>query len=369
MSMTLLKGLRALEIGTGTKAGFCGKLLLDAVAEVIRVDLPDSAETAQFSPWLDRGKGSIVLDWHISEGLDLLRRLFEQVDVVVTDVEDAGERAAIANLAAEQPRLVLTSLSDLGERGPFAQRPSSDLVVSALSGMCYINGEEGRLPLREPGNQTAIVAALAGFMGALAALIDRSQSGLGQAVEVSALEGMVNVLSPSVLQCSYQKGAPFRRQAADGFLFDCADGKVSIIISSQRSWETLLEVWGIVPDPAEAHRFTEKTRRTNMDAIRTLFAPVLLNKTRKEVFEDLCLLRVPCGMLLNPAELPFDEHLLARGSFDSLSRSSPGAPAGPFPGPGFRVAGQLPAAERCLPRLGEDTARVLAPLAREASAT
>lgn len=368
MSMTLLKGLRALEIGSGPKAGFCGKLLLDAGAEVIKVNLPDDPGGAALSPWLDRGKGSVVLDWRIEEGFSLLRRLFEQVEAVVTDVIVPGDRSALETLAAEQPRLVFTSLSDLGHRGPFADRPSSDLIVSALSGMCYINGEAGRLPLREPGNQTASVAALAGFMGTLAALLDRSQSGLGQAVEVSALEAMVNVLSPSVLQCSYQDGPPYRRQAADGFLFDCADGKVSIIISSERSWETILEVWGIVPDPAEAHRFTEKTRRANMEAIRELFAPVLRNKTRKAVFEDLCLLRVPCGMLLNPAELPSDEHLLARGSFDSLSRSSPGSPAGPFPGPGFRIAGQVPTTERCLPRLGEDTARLLAPLAKEATA-
>lgn len=363
MSISLLNGVRALEIGIGIKAGFCGKLLVDAGAEVIKVDLPDPSPNGEFSVWLDRGKASVVLDWRISEGRDLLRRLFETADVVISDLEVPAERATLERLAAEQPRLIHTSLTDLGHQGPFAERASSDLVVSALSGMCYINGVAGRLPLREPGNQTAIVAALAGFMGAMAALIDRSQTKLGQTVEVSALEAMVNVLSPSVLQCSYQAGAPFRRSAADGFLFDCADGKVSIIISSQRSWETILEVWGIVPDPSEAHRFTEKSRRENMDAIRQLFAPLLLSKTRREVFEDLCLLRVPCGMLMNPGELLADEHLLARGSFDSLSRSSRGAPAGPFPGPGFRIAGQAPTAERSLPRLGEDTARLLAPLA------
>lgn len=363
MSITLLQGLTALQVGTGVKAGYCGKLLVDAGADVIKVDLPAPSLAGGFSPWLDRGKASVVLDWRTSEGQELLGRLFEKVALVVSDVDSPQDRTIIERLAAGQPQLVYASLCDLGHRGPFAGRPSSDLIVSALSGMCYINGKADRLPLREPGNQTAIVAALAGFMGALAALVERSQSGLGQTVEVSALEAMVNVLSPAVLQCSYQDGAPFRRHAADGFLFDCADGKVSIIISSQRSWETILEVWGIVPDPIEAHRFTEQSRRENMDAIRQLFAPLLLSKTRREVFEDLCLLRVPCGMLMNPGELLADEHLLARGSFDSLSRSSPGAPAGPFPGPGFRIAGQAPTAERSLPRLGEDTARLLAPLA------
>ncbi|MBA4181763.1 MAG: hypothetical protein C0506_14330 [Anaerolinea sp.] len=362
MSITLLNSLKAVQIGTGIKAGFCGKLLVDAGAEVIKLDLPDAAPADHFSPWLDRGKASVVLDWRISEGYELLRRLLDTVDLVISDLDNPQDAATVERLAAEQPRVVYTALSDLGRQGPFADRPSSDLIVSALSGMCYINGEAGRPPLREPGNQTAIVAALAGFMGALAALVDRSQSGLGQAVEVSALEAMVNVLSPSVLQCSYQNGAPFRRQTADGFLFDCADGKVSVIISSQSSWDTILEIWGIVPDPNEADRFTEKARRANMESIRRLFAPVLLSKTRREVFEELCLVRVPCGMLLNPGELPSDKHLIARGSFDAVPWSSTAAAAGPFPGPGFRIAGEIPTTERCLPRPGEDTARLLAPL-------
>ncbi|MCZ7577042.1 MAG: CoA transferase [Dehalococcoidia bacterium] len=89
---------------------------------------------------------------------------------------------------------------------------------------------------------------MAGFIGALTALANRMQTGEGQSVDVSALEAMVNVLSPSVLQHSYQ-GGPERKPSADGFLFDCADGKVSIIIASEQSWQTLVELWGLEVDP------------------------------------------------------------------------------------------------------------------------
>ncbi|MFN8508312.1 MAG: CoA transferase [Dehalococcoidia bacterium] len=362
MSISLLTGLVVVEAGTTVKAGFCGKLLVDAGAEVIKLSLPGAGD-APFSEWLDRGKASVVLDWRIPEGEALLARLLARADVLVSDLEPPAEAAALREAASRHPRLVHTVLTDLGSGGPFADRPATDLIVSALSGMCYINGQAGRQPLREPGNQAAIVGALGGYIGTMAALANRSQTGEGQAVEVSALEAMVNVLSPSVLQGSYQDGAPRRHPSTDGFLFDCADGQVSIIISAQRSWETIVDVWGITIDPGDAEKFTEANRRTNMPAIRALLAPVLANKTRREVFEELCMVHVPCGMLMTPADLPHDPHLMQRGSFDTLA-GAPGARC-VFPGPGFRVANQPPTAERRLPVLGADTAAVLAPLGAE----
>ncbi len=360
MGISLLAGLVAIEAGTTVKAGFCGKLLVDAGAEVIKLSLPEP-DDPPFSEWLDRGKASVVIDWRIPEGEALLGRLLARADVLVSDIEPPAEAAALRDAASRHPRLVHTALTDLGSIGPFAGRPATDLIVSALSGMCYINGQAGRQPLREPGNQASIAGALAGYIGTMAALANRCQTGEGQAVDVSALEAMVNVLSPSVLQCSYQDGAPHRHPSTDGFLFDCADGQVSIIISAQRSWDTILDIWGITIDPAEADRFTEASRRTNMPAIRALLAPVLAKKTRQEVFEELCMVHVPCGMLMTPADLPHDRHLRERGSFDTLANGARAQRV--FPGPGFRVANQPPTAERALPVRGADTARVLAPLA------
>lgn len=361
MTISLLHGLVVVESGTTVKAGFCGKLLVDAGAEVIKVSLP-SADEPPFPEWLDRGKASVVIDWRIPEGRQLMSRLLNRADLLISDIEHGDDAAALNDAASNNPRLVHTALSELGSEGPFADVPANDIIVSALSGMCFINGEAGRVPLREPGNQTAIVAALAGYIGSLAAIANRRETGEGQAVSVSALEAMVNVLGPSVLQCSYQLGGPRRRPTADGFLFDCADGKVSIIISAQRSWETILDLWGITVSPADSDRFTEANRRLNLPAIRALFAPVLASKTRREVFEELCLVHVPCGMLMSPADLPGDPHLLERGSFDTLATHPHEQSPRVFPGPGFRIADESPRAERGLSVRGADTARILAPL-------
>jgi crotonobetainyl-CoA:carnitine CoA-transferase CaiB-like acyl-CoA transferase len=358
--MSLLSGLRVIELGCTPKAGFCGKMLVDVGAEVIKVSLPTYDAVPPFSSWLDRGKASVVLDWRAADGRALLIRLLETASLLISDLECEGEDRELAKIAAALPQLVHVSVSDLGHDGPFATRPSTDLIVSALSGMCYINGEAGRLPLREPGNQSATVAGIAAYIGALAALVAQSETDEGQSVEVSALEAMVNVLSPSVLQSSYQNGAPARHPSADGFLFDCADGKVSIIVSAQRSWDTLLDLWGITPSPEDEHKFTEDERRKHLPEIRELLAPALALRTRHEIFEELCSVHIPCGMLLAPWEIVEDPHIRERGSFDTLASDSAGDRV--FPGPAFRVAGERPATHRMLPVFGGQTASILAPL-------
>ena len=358
--MNLLNGLKVVEIAGGIKGGYCGKLFADSGAEVVKVSLPDGEADGRLRVWLDPGKASVVLDWRLPEGRQLLRGLVGSADILVVDDEVA--QGGLGGDLGEFPRLITLSLTDLGREGPFAAMPSSDLTVAALSGMAAINGVAGCLPLREPGNQTSVVAALAGYLGALAAIANRSQTGRGQAVDTSALEAMVNVLSPSVVQCSYQEGGPKRREKADGFLFDCADGQVSIITSSERSWETMVALWDLKVNPLDPRLATEGARRVNMDAVRELLGPVIMTKTRRELFEELCLVRVPCGMLMRPAELPDDPHLLERGSFVSILPRD-GSAATTMPGPSFRVFGEKPPESIPLARIAEDTARVLAPVA------
>lgn len=358
MAMRLLSSLRVVEVSTTPKAGFCGKMFIDAGAEVIKMSLPGLSGHGSLSPWLDRGKSSVVVDWRLPEGMALVERLLGSVDALISDADDEEGAGALSEAAKRFPRLVRVSVTDLGVRGPFAGRPATDLVVSALSGMSYINGMAGRTPLREPGNQTAIVAGIAAFLGALAALVNREVTSRGQAVEVSALEAMVNVLSPQVLQWSYQLRSPDRRGSAEGFLFDCADGKVSLMTYRQLSWDTIVALWGVELTAEQAERFsTEQGRNQNMAELRSVLAPTLRTKTRQEIFEEICSLRIPCGMVLTPEELPTDPHLSERQSFDSFDGD--GRHRRLFPAPAFRIAGERPGAEREMPSLGEQTVSLL----------
>ena len=90
---------------------------------------------------------------------------------------------------------------------------------------------------------------------------------------------------------------------------------------------------------------------------------MLASRDRQDVFEEMCAVRVPAGMLMSPADLLTDRHMLEREAFDALTGGE--GPALTFPGPGFRVAGERPGADRGVPAFGADTASVLASLAAE----
>jgi crotonobetainyl-CoA:carnitine CoA-transferase CaiB-like acyl-CoA transferase len=86
---------------------------------------------------------------------------------------------------------------------------------------------------------------------------------------------------------------------------------------------------------------------------------VLSTKLRRDIFHDMCLVRIPCGMLLSPSELRTDPHLVSRGSIVSVERPDGAVGGTLLPGPSFRVAGSQPKADNRLRRPGEDTARLL----------
>lgn len=341
-----LDGLLVVEIASSFRVAYCGRLFADWGATVVKVERQGVADSQWQRAWLDRGKQSVLLDWETDEGAALLATLARKADVAVRDRASEGP-----DLGTLPESVVDTWLSDFGPDGPWADRPATDLTLSALSGMATSNNLAHRVPLREPGNQVDILTALAGFIGTLAALEFRHDGDLGQRVDISALEAMVNLLSPSVLQNSYQHGGPPRLPSRRGFMFDCSDGQVSVIVLPQRTWDFLVSLWNLPVDPGDPRFLTEPDRLAHYDEVRAILAPVIRKMTRRELFDQLAVIRIACGMLLSPDELRHDPHLSARGTF------LPPRPSGAtYPAPAIRVAGIPPHADAPSPEAGEHTA-------------
>lgn len=328
-----LSDIAAVELSSTVRAAYLGRLFADHGAKVTSVALPGAEWPAEDRAWLDRGKERRTIDWRTPAGAEEVDALVAAADVVVEDFGLPGLRARGLDPGRWQERdarLIHVSLTDFGAAGPWAERPATDLIVSALSGICGINGYADGLPLREPGNQACMVAALSGFVGVLAALAHRSVTGEGQTVDVSALEAMVAVLSPSVLQTSYQGESPKRRQRGHDYLFPCEDGWVSLVIAATKAWETLVTIWGIETDPTDERFRTEASRRANIAAMRDLMKPAMEKHTRAEIFAALSPLRIISGMALLPAELANDPHLRERASLLTEGGFT-------IPGPSFRM--------------------------------
>jgi crotonobetainyl-CoA:carnitine CoA-transferase CaiB-like acyl-CoA transferase len=358
-----LAGLLVVELACGIHAAYCGRLLALYGAEVIKVEPPTEGRVSDGErAWLDAGKRSVLLDWREPAAAGLLRRLLARADALVEDQEPGALDAAGLGdvcLQGDNPGLVHTTVTAFGSDGPWAGRPATDLIVSALSGMASINGFAGAAPLREPGEQTAMLGAMFGFVGTLTALLNRSVTGRGQRVEIAALEAVASVLTPQFLQTSYQ-GFDFKqRKPGSELLLPCKDGWISLTPYPDRAWETLVSLYGLTVDADDPRFASEVSRRANATAVREAIAPALDARTRREIFEELSALRVVCGMVMRPDELPEDPHLGERHSF--LRVEAPGTPfdGRPLPGPPFRVVGQPPPPPARPVQPGEDIDAVL----------
>jgi crotonobetainyl-CoA:carnitine CoA-transferase CaiB-like acyl-CoA transferase len=359
----MLNGLLVVELARSVRAAYCGRLLADCGAEVIKVELPAGAPAidAGERAWLDAGKQSAALDRRGGPTVELLRRLLARADVLIEDQEPGTLAAAglsAAALRAANPRLVHTTVTDFGSDGPWARRPTTDLIVSALSGMASLNNMAGGVPLRQPGDQALLIGAMFGYIGTLAALINRGVTGTGQRVDISAMEAVASVLTPQYLHFSYKREPYAQRRPDAEALLRCKDGWLSLTPYPDRAWESLTAIFGLTIDPADERFVSEPARRANAAAVRELLAPALMTRTRREIFELLGAMRVVCGMVMRPDELPRDPHLVERGAFLTQPAGADGECL-TVPGPGFRIAGEPPEPPP-LPNAGTDVDAVLA---------
>ena len=195
MSEDLLSGLKVLELpGLGAA---CGAFLASLGAEVVKLEPPggeSARRLADGSPdptWSARnlGKRSLIADLETEAGRDMARRLAARADVLIESLTEARAQAqglAPADLAAVNPRLIQASITPFGRTGPYADYAATELVVSALGGPLWTVGYEDRAPVKEALDACTFHACGIAAAGVLFARLERSASGLGQTVEVSA---------------------------------------------------------------------------------------------------------------------------------------------------------------------------------------
>lgn len=212
MHESALTGLKVVELADAEGA-YCGKLLADMGADVVKVEPPGGAAQRFHSPyWADvvdgeRGlaflynntsKKSVVLDTATAEGCQTLAQLLHYADILITTW--SSERLASVGCCPSELRthnggLIVCAISGFGQFGPHCQLKSSDLVASAMSGLMAVVGFADDPPVKLPGSQAYVVASHLAAIGSLVALRYRRRTGLGQSVDISLQEGMLSVSS------------------------------------------------------------------------------------------------------------------------------------------------------------------------------
>ena len=324
-----LKGLKVVEMGQLIAGPFCGQLLGDMGAEVIKVEPPGAGDpmrvwgrgdTPLWWEVIARNKLSVSADLRKPEGQDLVRRLIGRADVLIENFRPGAlERWNLdpAALRAADPRLVVLRVSGYGQTGPYAQRTGFGGIGEAMGGWRHVVGEPDRPPSRMGISIGDTLAATYGCVGVLAALRHRDATGQGQIVDSAIYEAVLQVMESlvpdySVMGHVRERSGSILPGLAPSNVYRCSDGDYLIGANQDAIFGRLCEAMG-QPGLAQDPRYASHTARGLHQAeLDQLIDAWTRTRTVQEV-EALCIAHaIPAGKVYRAPEMLADPHFAAR---------------------------------------------------------
>jgi len=373
-----LTGLTVVSIEQAVAAPFATRQLADLGARVIKIERPDGGDFARgydtavkglssYFVWLNRSKESLTLDLKRPAGRDVLERLIQRADVFVQNLAPgAADRlgTAPAGLRERHPRLVVATISGYGTSGPYAQKKAYDLLVQSEVGLLSITGTEAT-PSRVGISVADIAAGMYAFSGILAALLARTTSGQGAAVDVSMFDALGEWMAPAAYYTQYG-GTPPRRSgphhasiAPYGPFETGSGGPVYFAIQNAREWIRFCTDVLRLPGLAADARFASNARRVeHREALHTAIASVFTTLSRSEILERLEAAQIASARMNSVAEFVAHPQNSARDRWRQVD--SPAGPLGALVPP-FDIEGVEPVMG-AIPALGQHTTAILGEL-------
>ena len=332
----VLEGIRVLDFGRYIAGPFCGTLLGDMGAEVIRIEKVDGSEDRFLSPVTENGDGAMFMQLARNkrgmtlnpmkpQGREIVKKLVATADVVVANLPPETLKAMALDyesLCSTKPDIILTMISAFGRGGPYSNRVGFDGLGQAMSGNMYMSGTpeqpvKAYAPFIDFGT-----ASLAAF-GTMAALYERQKTGKGQIVEGSLFNTALTMMNGTVIEQAAIKPnrvATMNRAqtSAPADTFKTKDGWVlvqSVGGPLFKRWADLMGEDHWLDDP----RFKDDiTRGDNGEIISKRLAEWCAERTSEEVLKAMEEVRLPAGPILSPQEVLEDPHIAAKGLFQPL---------------------------------------------------
>ena len=351
-----LSGLTVLELGEDVSAPYCGKLLADYGADVIKVEPPEGDPARRHGPfpedlphpeksalflYLNTNKKSITLDFSGASGTRLLRRLVDEVDVLVENQPPGrleGLGLSFGELADLNPRLVMISVRPFGE-GPYGRWKATNLTSFAAGGQMYLTGDPDREPLLNGGYQAEYQAGLNAFAATLTAVLGLAGMEVGQHVEVSAMECQASVLEIYLADYAYRRSDALSRRrgnvnSAVIGIYPCEDGYLGIH-AMPRQFPALARAMGR-EDMLTDERFRDaRSRLLHNDELMAEFYAWAATQTREQAHRRAGEFRAPLAPVLNLEEALASPQMRARRYFHEVEHPAAGRRV--YPGPSFRL--------------------------------
>ena len=378
-----LSGYRVVDLA-GPMGVYCGKLMADMGADVIKVEPPGGDPMREIGPFIDgqpgpgrslywlhfnTNKRSVTLDMRTPAGAAALRNLALASDVVL-ETGPPGHLDSLGlgyeSLAAESPGLVYASITPFGQTGPYRDYKASDLVGLAMGGYMYVTGWPDTPPTRLWGSQAYHTASNRAYIAILLALYHRMATGEGQYIDVSMQEAVAattehvnttfNYTGESAVRCGFRHGGQFVAT------WKCKDGYASITTNTRKAWDDLRD-WmdrdGMVGDLMdETYNDHFVLRGKHSAHIEELIQAWALRHTRQEITDFGQSNHHPWGPATTADEILENEQLWGREYLTTVDAAD-GRPSMVYPGDPYRLTEFSHPMRRPAPAPGEHNAEVL----------
>lgn len=327
--MSALKGLRVVEMGQLLAGPFCGQLLGDMGADIIKVEPPGAGDPMRIwgqgkdkVQWevIARNKKSVSANLRIPEGQELVRKLIATADVLIENFKPGTmEKWGLSpeRLLAEQPGLIIARMSGYGQTGPYSDRAGFGGIGEAMGGWRYIVGEPDRPPSRMGVSIGDTLTATYGCMGVLAALHHRSQTGKGQIVDAALYESVLQVMEGLVPEYDHEgvireRSGSILPGIAPSNVYICKDGEYMIGANKDSLWQRLAEAMGRPELGTDERYATHLARGQNQLELDELINAWTRTLTVDEVDALMIAYSIPAGRVYRAPEMLADPHFKAR---------------------------------------------------------
>jgi crotonobetainyl-CoA:carnitine CoA-transferase CaiB-like acyl-CoA transferase len=375
-----LDGIRVIDLSRVIAGPWCGALLGDLGADVIKVeDTGPGDESRTWPPHKDgeaaayllfnRNKRGIALDLKTPEAVEVVKRLVKGADVLVENfrtgtMESFGLGYDV--LAAISPRLIYCSVSAFGRTGPRKDSPGYEALMQAFSGIMSITGEPGGQPVRAGVSFLDLTTGVLCALGISNAIIQRQRTGLGQRVDGSLLETAVSLLAfhaegylltgaiPRALGSGHPSLSPYRN-------FKCRDGQwIFIAAANDRFWRKLVKALGLTEMAADPRFEKNQGRVANRTELEGILEKTIGALDREPLLKRLEEADVPATPVNTVDQVMNDPQTAERGIVQRVTHPRLGEI--PVVGTPLKFSRMSPGVRRAAPLRGEHTDTVLADL-------
>ena len=329
----VLEGVRVLDFGRYIAGPFCGALLADYGAEVIRIERVDGSEDRYVTPVSEDGQGAMFLQLNRNKlgftlnptkdkGKEIVKKLVETADIVIANLPEQTLKSMSLDyeeLKKINPGVILTSNTAFGTTGPYAERVGFDGVAQAMSGAMDMTGHPDQ-PTKAYAPYVDFCSASLAAYGTLLAYIEKLKTGKGQRVQTSLLQTALTTTNSLLIEqelLGVNRVASMNRAQTSGpsDTFQTKDGWILV----QTVGRPLFERWANLMNEEKwltDERFKDDlSRGENGNLISQRMAEWCLERTSKEAIEELEKSRIPVGEVLKAEETLREEHILKKGSF------------------------------------------------------